>query len=229
MSDNTKYYILANGEGSRWNNYKGVPKQLIEIDGETILHRMVRLLNEEGIPKNRIFICGPFEDAGATSITTKSPTKREVFEEIADLAKGPFVILYGDCYYTPAVIHAIINRPVVDKFDEFMNPSRNPYTGCPWCEGYAHRCTDWKWWKNEMHELNTNTDKISLYKDWYIHFWLLGFKSGDSMNRFPGKDTFDQDHDVYWCDETDDFDYPSDLDMFCVVTVHKCTNKEANG
>ena len=30
-----KWYILANGEGTRWHNYKGVPKQLIEIDGET--------------------------------------------------------------------------------------------------------------------------------------------------------------------------------------------------
>ena len=60
-----KYYILANGDGKRWGNYMGVPKQLLEIDGETILHRMVRLLREEGVPKEDIFICGPFEDEEA--------------------------------------------------------------------------------------------------------------------------------------------------------------------
>ena len=38
------YYILANGEGKRWGNYKGVPKHLIEIDGETLIDRTVRLL-----------------------------------------------------------------------------------------------------------------------------------------------------------------------------------------
>ena len=218
-----KYYILANGNGVRWNNYKGVPKQLIEIDGETILHRMIRLLNEEGVSKENIFICGPFEDAGATTITTKSPTKREVFEEVANLAKSPFTILYGDCYYTKECIHEIVTRPI-NKFDEFMNPGGNSYTGCLWCEGYAHRVDDWKWWRKEMHELNSNTEKISLYKDWYIHFWLLGFKEGDAMNRFPGKDTVNPVHDVVWIDETDDFDYPEDLDKFCAYTCHICTN-----
>ena len=220
-----KYYILANGEGTRWNNYKGVPKQLIEIDGETILHRMIRLLRENDVPKENIFICGPFKDADAITIKTKSPTKREVFEEIANLAKSPFTILYGDCYYTENCIRAIVTRPI-NKFDEFVNPGGNPYTGCPWCEGYAHRCEDWKWWRDQMHELNTNEDKISLYKDWYIHFWLLGFKEGESMNRFLDHDNIDPEHDVVWVDETDDMDYPEDLDKFCVYTCHRCTNKE---
>lgn len=222
-----KYYILANGEGTRWGNYKGVPKQLIEIDGETILHRMIRLLRENDVPKEDIFICGPFEDEDAITIQTKSPTKREVFEEIANLAQGPFTILYGDCYYTSPCMYRITHDPI-NKFDEFICSTGNPNTGCPWCEGYAHRCVDWEWWRDQMHELNTNTEKISLYKDWYIHFWLLGYKDGEEMNRFPKPGEYDQEHDVKWCDETDDFDYPSDLDKFCEVTGHKCTNKEVS-
>ena len=220
-----KYYILANGEGTRWGNYMGVPKQRIEIDGETILHRMIRLLRENGVDKEDIFICGPFEDPDAMSIMTKSPTKREVFEEIADLAQGPFTILYGDCYYTNDCIYKIVTRPI-NGYDEFMCSTGNPNTGCPWCEGYAHRCEDWEWWKEQMHELNTNEDKITLYKDWYIHFWLLGYRNDEEFNRFPRPGEYDQEHDVRWCDETDDFDYPSDLDKFCEVTGHRCTNKK---
>lgn len=218
-----KYYILANGEGTRWCNYMGVPKQLIEIDGETILHRMIRLLRQEGVAKDDIFICGPFEDDDANSIMTKSKTKREVFEEIANLAQGPFTILYGDCYYTAEIIHEIVHRPI-NKYDEFFTTHRNSYTGKPWAEGYAHRCEDWEWWRDEMHELNSSPEIIKTAKDWFIHWWLLGVKDA-RMNDFPVQ-CYDSLHDIAWMDETDDIDFPVDLDRFCRVTVHKCTNGE---
>ena len=206
-----KYYILANGEGTRWNNYMGAPKQLAKVDGETILHRMCRLLHEEGVEKKNIIICGPFEDEFATSVITKSKTKREVFEEIANLAKGPFAILYGDCYYTKAIIHEMATRPVI-KYDEFFTVWGNPHTGCAWAEGYAHRCDDWEWWRDQMHEINTNEDLIKTCKDWFIHWWLLGVRD-ERINQHP-QSCIDRDHDIFWCDETDDFDFPEDYDKF---------------
>ena len=218
-----KWYILANGEGTRWGNYRGVPKQLIEIDGETILHRMIRLLRKEGVKKSEIFICGKLTDAEANTILTTSKTKREVFEEIAELAKAPFGILYGDCYYTESIIHELVNRPV-KKYDEFFTIHGNPNTGCRWAEGYAHRCDDWKWWRDEMHGINTNAELIKTGKDWFIHWWLLGVRD-ERINQYP-VECFNPDHDIPWLDQTDDFDYPSDLDTFCQITGHKCTNKE---
>lgn len=218
-----KYYILANGEGTRWHNYKGVPKQLIEIDGETILHRMIRLLREEGVAKKDIVICGKFKDDDATTKLTKSKTKREVFEEIANLAKGPFSILYGDCYYTKECIHEVVNRPI-KKYDEFFTTHPNPYTGCDWEEGYAHRCEDWEWWRDTMHSINTNKELIKTGKDWFIHWWLLGVR--DERINTPPVENFNPDHDIAWLDKTDDFDYPEDLDKFCAKTGHKCTNAE---
>ena len=44
-----KVYILADGEGLRWNNWGGVPKQLLKVNGETLLDRMIRLYKENGI------------------------------------------------------------------------------------------------------------------------------------------------------------------------------------
>ena len=217
-----KYYILANGEGTRWHNYRGVPKQLIEIDGETILHRMIRLLRQEGVKKTEIYICGKLTDPDAKTVLTTSKTKREVFEEIADLAKGPFAILYGDCYYTEAIIHEIVTKPV-KKYDELFTIHPNPNTGCRWAEGYAHRCDDWRWWKEEMHGINTNEELIKTGKDWFIHWWLLGVRD-ERINSHP-VECYNADHDIAWCDETDDFDYPDDLNTFCKITGHKCTNK----
>ena len=216
-----KYYILANGEGTRWHNYKGVPKQLIEIEGETILHRMIRLLREEGVAKKNIIICGKFEDDDATTVLTTSKTKREVFEEIANLSKGPFTILYGDCYYTKECIHEVVTRPI-KKYDEFFTVYPNPNTGCPWPEGYAHRCEDWEWWRDEMHAINTNPELIKTAKDWFIHWWLLGVR--DERINTPPLECFDPDHDIAWLDQTDDFDYPEDLEKFCNATGYKCTN-----
>lgn len=41
-----RIFILANGKATRWENYMGVDKQLIVIDGEPLLNRTVRLLKE---------------------------------------------------------------------------------------------------------------------------------------------------------------------------------------
>ena len=43
------YIVMADGEGKRWGNYKGVPKHLIEINGETLLGRTTRLLKEHNV------------------------------------------------------------------------------------------------------------------------------------------------------------------------------------
>ena len=32
-----KYIIMADGKGTRWNNYNNIPKHFIEIDGEKII------------------------------------------------------------------------------------------------------------------------------------------------------------------------------------------------
>ncbi len=45
----TSAVILCAGTGDRWNNYLGIPKQLIEIGGETLLDRAIRLLKRDGV------------------------------------------------------------------------------------------------------------------------------------------------------------------------------------
>ena len=219
------YYILANGEGKRWGNYKGVPKHLIEIDGETLIDRTLRLLCKYADKNDKAYLCGHYATLYAANLRTVSKTKREVFEEIAEHAgTEPFVILYGDCYYTEAIIKDITTRQIW-RFDEYFC-LENPHTGCAWPEGYAHRCADPEWWLNSMRMLN-NSERIKDLdrgKDWFIHWWLLGARTMPELQR---RASFtNEDHDIFWCDETDDFDYPSDLDTFCKMTGHKCTNKE---
>ncbi|GAG87713.1 unnamed protein product, partial [marine sediment metagenome] len=42
----THAIIIADGKGDRWNNYLGVAKHFIEIEGETIIERTIRLIKK---------------------------------------------------------------------------------------------------------------------------------------------------------------------------------------
>ena len=214
-----KAYILANGEAKRWNKYKGYDKQLIPIDGESLLQRTVRLLNENNLTEKDVFICGSYKIIGSSNIMTTSKTKREVFEEISNLSKDHFIILYGDCYYTEDIIKDLVNREL-KQYGEWFNISPNSNTGKKWAEGYAHKIIDVEWFRSQMEELNNkvNSKEINYINDWTIHWWLLGER--DNFNRHPVQ-CFDKEKDIYWCDETDDFDYPLDLEHFLKNTKHK--------
>lgn len=214
-----KVYILANGEAKRWGNYRNCDKQLIPINGEPLLERTVRLLKKEKLNSKQIIICGPYKIKGSTNIITKAKSKREVFEEISNIANEEFIILYGDCYYTEAIIHDLVTRRL-KQYGEWFNINPNPNTGKKWAEGYAHKIVDVEWFKNEITELNRKVanGEINYTTDWTIHWWLLGER--ENFTKHPEK-CVDPEKDIYWCDETDDFDYPTDLEHFLTTTGYK--------
>lgn len=219
MSNKIKVYILANGEAIRWGNYRNCNKQLIPINGEPLLERTVRLLREENLSSKQIIICGAYKIKGSSNILTTSKTKREVFEEISNLEQEPFIILYGDCYYTEAIIHDLLIREL-KQYGEWFNISPNPNTGKKWAEGYAHKIIDNKWFNNEIASLNekVKNGELNYTSDWFIHWWLLGER--ENLNRHPVQ-FFDVEKDIYWCDQTDDFDFPIDLEHFLNATGYK--------
>lgn len=218
-----KVYILANGEAKRWGNYRNCDKQLIPINGEPLLNRTVRLLKAEGLKTKQIIICGKYKIKGSSNIITQAKTKREVFEEVSNLSDEPFIILYGDCFYTEAIIHDLLTKEL-KQYGEWFNISPNPNTGKKWAEGYAHKIVDVEWFKNQITELNQKiaNNEISYGTDWTIHWWLLGERK--DFDRHPVQ-CFDPEKDIYWCDETDDFDYPTDLEHFKQATGYKCPEK----
>lgn len=202
----TKFYILAGGSATRWKGYLGKKnKCYLEIDGEALVDRTIRLLEENGITDYEVVLEG-------------YGSKREAFEGIARKEKGPFGILLGDCYYTEAIIKDAVTRDV-DIWTHYYNCWPNPWTGCTWEEGYVHLVPDWEWWLEKMAEFNKKCDsgEIDFKKDFQIDRYLRGY---DAEEYRPN--TLDE-HDVFWCDETDDFDYPEDYDKFI---SHHAANKK---
>lgn len=195
-----KVFILADGEGTRWNNWGGVPKQLIKINDETILDRMIRLCKENGL--DDITIIGPFKNKNAKNARFENcKDKIDLFIRVAQLSKEPFIMLNGDCYYTDAIIKDASERQT-DKWLHWMCPHLNKFTGKPWEEGYIHKVVDLKWWVNKLTELKekVNNGEITLKNGWTINNYL-----NDRVDLY--KFYKESKHDVYWHDQTDDFDF----------------------
>ena len=205
-----KILILADGDGKRWNNYQGVPKQLLRIDGETLLDRMVRQCKENGA--DDIVIIGPFRNEAATNDKFTSRDKRHLFLEIAKRYNEPFIMLNGDCFYTDEIIEDCIEREAVDGWLHWCCPHPNYFTGKPWGEGYIHKVTDLDWWISKLEEYNRRVDGgMQVGNDWSINRFLYGAKD---ITKHSNNVHDLSKYDVYWHDETDDFDFPEDYNRF---------------
>jgi len=110
-----KYIIMADGKGVRWNNYNGIPKHLVKVNGEILIERTVKQLNN--FDKNADVIItshdNRYEFNGSKRyepLNNSIEIDRFTFELIED----NICFLYGDTYYTDEAIKTIINSPAED-------------------------------------------------------------------------------------------------------------------
>ena len=106
-----KYIIMADGKGTRWHNYNGIPKHLIEIDGETLLARTVRLIRERDKDADVIITSHnpKYEVDGASRYEPKD-NKVEIDRFTWELIEDDCCFLYGDTYYTEDAMARIIHE-----------------------------------------------------------------------------------------------------------------------
>lgn len=105
-----RYVIMADGKGSRWNNFLGHDKQEIRIDGETLLERTVRLVHEND-PDAELIITSHKEDLNVPGARRYEPKNNvlEIDRFTAELIGDDMCFLYGDVLYSEAAVKAVIN------------------------------------------------------------------------------------------------------------------------
>lgn len=135
--------IIAAGEGTRWGNHLGVPKHLIRIEGEPILHRTVRLLRKHGVKDVNIVAKDRTDYAVAGAqvyVPLLNPKNGDADKFLSSRALwgevGKTVILYGDVYFTDDAIDQIVNSPRLD-WTLFCRPEGSEITGAKWGECFA--------------------------------------------------------------------------------------------
>lgn len=204
-----RVFILANGKATRWENYLGVDKQLIEIDGETLLKRTVRLLKENGL--NDIWLIGKYEIDGAKnyipdfeSVIGKYDIVRKVVDDVNE-----FALLYGDCYYSDKIIQDLATRKTDKKWLHWTCNRENKITGKPYPEGYIHTVYDKEYWFKKCDEYKKLLDSGLEHKlDWQFLRFLLNIDLDIHQPELM------KENEVDWEDETDDMDYPIDYDRW---------------
>ncbi len=102
---------MADGKGTRWANYMGVPKHLVEIDGEPIIGRTVRLLNEMMDGKCEVIITSHDERYEFEGSRRHEPLNNnlEIDRFTQELIADNTCFLYGDTYYTEEALREILD------------------------------------------------------------------------------------------------------------------------
>ena len=100
-----RYIIMADGKGTRWGNFTDRPKHLIEIDGETLLERLVRQLRTfDDVCDITITARDPrYEVAGVTRYVPKN-NRDEIDRFTVELIEDHVCFLYGDTCYTDEAV-----------------------------------------------------------------------------------------------------------------------------
>jgi len=128
--------LLAAGEMTRWQNYLNVPKHLVEIEGEPLLHRLIRQSLQHGItdilvatqhecklpePATRIF----FDTSIKDQYSSKFLSTR------ASWAKNARTFLiFGDTWLSETGFNAIMT-PIANGICFVGRKKNGSYTGCP--------------------------------------------------------------------------------------------------
>ena len=185
---------MADGNGKRWGNYMGVPKHLIDIDGEPLIARTVRLLKELGI-KNIIITSSDERYIFAPRVPqTVKDCEIDRFEETITTEKVCY--LYGDVLYSPTALKIITSIEPIDVM----------FFGHEW-EIFGIKIDDWELFKYHK-------DKIKKkYLDGEIKR-CIGWEVYRSMNDIPLSEHTISKRYTKILDGTDDFDYPSDYDKY---------------
>lgn len=103
-----RYVIMANGSGKRWADYLGIPKQLLVVEGETLLARLARQLRELGCEEVVISASDPRLEV--PGIRRHSPLRNEIELDrfVPELIVSRTCFLYGDTFYTDAALARIV-------------------------------------------------------------------------------------------------------------------------
>lgn len=206
-----KYIIMADGEGKRWGNYKNVPKHLVTIEGETVLARTLRLLQENNIPKEDIWVTSSdprYKEIWDNTIPQSiKDCELERFEE--SLVDGPVCYLYGDVYYSENAMRTIINTPTDDIL----------FFGSDW-EIFAIKVAQVDKFLNEKHMVKDKymTGELNRCIGWEIYRSLHGLLMEDEYDFDNHRITDDY---VKILDETMDFDYPNEYEEWLVTYEKK--------
>lgn len=214
----TRALIIAGGEGTRWNNYLGIPKHLLTIDGQTLIERIVKQLKENGI--NDIYIVGPDDDR--YKINNSKLVQPKTYYKNLDSDKmlssmdlwsltSRTMILFGDTFFTNKAIKKIIDFKKM-QFTVYARFNPSLYTKKRYGEIFAQSFYPihiQNHYETLLYISQLHLDNIINRSAAWEHYRAISGARGERVGihrQYKNAIIID--------DFTDDFDGPSDYDRF---------------
>lgn len=104
-----RYVIMADGKGSRWNDFMGHKKHDISVSGETLLERTVRLVHKFDNTAE-VIITSHDKSVNVPGASRYEPKNNvlEIDRFTAELIGNDMCFLYGDVLYSEDAIKTVI-------------------------------------------------------------------------------------------------------------------------
>ena len=206
--------ILCAGEGYRWNNYTGVPKHKVVIEGEILIERTVRQFLE--YTDDIVIVSnGDLDVPGTSSYTAKKNKKPKDMDKFLSSCEQwsdtKTVIIYGDVYYTDEAVKIIATNDRPWCF--YLREGASQITGKAWGEIFAFSFVGSlnRFILENLKNISFKPVRRNISKPagWTLLRYMLNVQKT--------KDIFVPEHSYAYInidDWTDDFDYPWDLDTW---------------
>jgi len=127
IAENLNIIFACGGNASRWENFLGIPKQLIDTgDGLPLVQRSINQF-QSALPGAELYLVTRNDTnefasiKGVTLIPRKDHIERRIMEEVLEhtaksLPPGRDILLiYGDVYFSSEAIRRIRNKILVDS------------------------------------------------------------------------------------------------------------------
>lgn len=111
VSTSNVVLLLCAGDGTRWGEYLGVPKQLIGFGGEPLLSRTVRHLREFGVPTQPICVTHDPRLHLKHTVPFRPVASRWTVETLAStrpLWRDRTIVLLGDVFFTRRALRRVL-------------------------------------------------------------------------------------------------------------------------
>lgn len=229
--------IIAAGNGTRWSNYLGIPKHLIQINHEPILHRTVRLLQKNGV--HDIHVVGPRDDRYHVQGSQLYVPMRKQKNYDADkfLSSQSLwhpsertVVFYGDVFFTEEAVQTIVISDIQD-WTLFCRSKASKITGGRYKECFAQSFYPKDINKHEQnlrYVAELHASGVTTRSGGWEHYYAMQGARGKEVQHWSVAKTIRREpwnfakHIVQKRyggrieidDWTEDFDYPLDYDRY---------------
>lgn len=115
---------MANGRGTRWDGHLGIPKQLLKVNGETLLQRITRQVHEQ-CEDAEVIISSSNPKMEAFGALRYEPETNEIELDrfVPELLQDGVTFLYGDTFYLDSAVERIVGAS--DDGLEFFGDDRS--------------------------------------------------------------------------------------------------------